>query len=874
MTIALPSQIQGRTLSETIDELHRLRYEDSLYAFTVAAWPHIDSAPFAHGGYALQAICEHLEACAEGYIPNLLVNVPPRFSKSTICGVMFPAWVWAQRAKSSLLGPGAQFLCAGYAMPLSLQDSVKCRTLIQSDWYQKYWGDRFMLVGDQNTKTRFQNDKNGIRNTVSVGGATTGLGGSYLIGDDLNNSADANSEAIIESTINWWDTAWYNRLNNSKPGFGCRIVIAQRLSQEDICGHILEKQIGDWTHLMLPMRYESDRSFHTVLVPGWATDDGESVTWDDPRTVEGELLWPERFDEQQVRLLERTLGPTASAGQLQQRPEVKGGGVIKRDWWMLWPHDAYPPMDLVVASLDTAYTTKTENDYSALTVWGVFSGVAESGITQMRDRYGKVIDMQTSKGNATDAVPRVMLMAAWQERLELHDLVEKVLHTCKTLLKGIDILLIEDKAAGHSVAQEIRRLYGASDFAVQLQNPGAQDKLSRLYSVQHLFAEGLIYAPDRSWADMVITQVGAFPKGKHDDLCLVGETLITMADGSTKRVDMIDVGEMVATPVGPSKVSASGFTGIRKIWRLEHEHGVLKGTANHPVYVDGGWKELGRVCPYDTVTLYQHKDTTSWVSNQKTELSSRQSSSMATSTIVIQSPLTRRIVATLGALVIGCIETCGSFITALSRKAIKSITSMRTPLTMTYQTLSACPSSITGRNTTINMLSAVGRRSNSHISEKPDTKQQTGTRVKKGARGIVTSVRSIWTKLVPTNALVMRGLFAERDSANGAVLSSSLESREKLFVPVHAKQRSQNTSRVKQVKPIHISRPVYNLTVEGAHCYYANGILTHNCDTVSQALNYLRTTGILIRSQERLAEIESTRRDYKSSSADAPLYWT
>ena len=519
MTIALPSQIEGRSIQETVLELERLEYEDSLYDCTVAAWPHIDSAPFAHGGYALQAICEHLEACADGYIPNLLVNVPPRFSKSTICGVMFPAWVWAQRTKTILLGPGAQFLCAGYAMPLSLQDSVKCRTLIQSDWYQKYWGDRFMLVGDQNTKTRFQNDKNGIRNTVSVGGATTGLGGSYLIGDDLNNSADANSEAIIESTINWWDTAWYNRLNNSKPGFGCRIVIAQRLSQEDICGHVLEKQIGDWTHLMLPMRYEPDRSFHTVLVPGWATEDGEPITWKDPRTKEGELLWPERFDEQQVRLLERTLGPTASAGQLQQRPEVKGGGVIKRDWWQLWPHDQFPPMDLVVASLDTAYTTKTENDYSALTVWGVFSGRPESGVTQMRDRYGKVIEMDgSSKGTAIDSVPRVILMAAWQERLELHDLVNKVLETCK-LLKHIDILLIEDKAAGHSVAQEIRRLYGASDFAVQLQNPGAQDKLARLYSVQHLFAEGLIYAPDRAFADMVITQVGAFPKGKHDDLC-------------------------------------------------------------------------------------------------------------------------------------------------------------------------------------------------------------------------------------------------------------------------------------------------------------------------------------------------------------------
>jgi hypothetical protein len=143
-------------IQETLLDIERAELEQDLYAFTVAAWPHIDSAPFAHGGYALQAICEHLEACADGYIPNLLINVPPRFSKSTIVGTMFPAWVWAQRTKSMLLGPGSQFLCAGYALSLSLQDSVKCRNLITSDWYQRLWGKRFTLSADQNsTKTAY-----------------------------------------------------------------------------------------------------------------------------------------------------------------------------------------------------------------------------------------------------------------------------------------------------------------------------------------------------------------------------------------------------------------------------------------------------------------------------------------------------------------------------------------------------------------------------------------------------------------------------------------------------------------------------------------------------------------------------------------------
>jgi predicted phage terminase large subunit-like protein len=115
-----------------------------------------------------------------------------------------------------------------------------------------------------------------------------------------------------------------------------------------------------------------------------------------------------------------------------------------------------------------------------------------------------------------DGAPKVMLMFAWQERLELHELVKKVGETAKKL--KIDKLIIENKAAGISVSQELRRLYGHENFAVQLHDPKSQDKLSRLYSVQHLFAEGMIFAPDKAWADMVITQVGQFPKGKHDDL--------------------------------------------------------------------------------------------------------------------------------------------------------------------------------------------------------------------------------------------------------------------------------------------------------------------------------------------------------------------
>jgi predicted phage terminase large subunit-like protein len=254
---------------------------------------------------------------------------------------------------------------------------------------------------------------------------------------------------------------------------------------------------------MLPMRYDPTR--HCVTALGI----------EDPRREEGELLFPARFPASVVDRDERAMGPYASAGQFQQQPTPRGGGVIKADWWQPWGEGSYPPMDLVVASLDTAYTTKQENDYSALTVWGVFTtdrSVAQPTNVARRDGEGFVANERVY----VEGAPRVMLMGAWQERLELPDLVRKVAESCRKM--GVDRLLIESKASGISVSQELRRLYSHEDWAVQLINPGAIDKLARLYSVQHLFSEGMVYAPDRRWSDLVIRQCEVFPKGKHDDL--------------------------------------------------------------------------------------------------------------------------------------------------------------------------------------------------------------------------------------------------------------------------------------------------------------------------------------------------------------------
>ena len=479
-------------------ELSRVECEDSLYEFLAQGWRYIDPAPWAPAWH-IQAIAEHLEAVVDGEIRNLIINVPPRHCKSLLTSVAFPAWTWAQTKVLPTSGAGVPFLYASYADRLSLRDSVKCRRLIESKWYQDRWGSRFKLNSDQNTKSRFSNDVGGERLITSIGAGVTGEGGNIIVIDDPNAANDVASEATIETTLEWWDTVMPTRLNDISTG--AYIIIQQRLAENDLTGHILEKNAGEWTHLCLPARYEPDRSFVTT------------IGWKDPREEPGELLWPARFTDDTLKVLEKKLGPFSAAGQLQQRPEPAGGGIIKRDWWQLWEESVFPPMDFIIASLDTAYTLQTMNDYSALTVWGIFTSQTKAASSRVLGKDGR--PMYDSRSSA-EGTPKLMLMHAWMQRLELHQLVEKVAFTCKQL--RVDKLLIENKAAGISVSQEIRRLYGNESFAVQLSDPKSTDKTARLYSVQHLFAEGMVFAPNVVWAEQVITQVGQFPKGKHDDL--------------------------------------------------------------------------------------------------------------------------------------------------------------------------------------------------------------------------------------------------------------------------------------------------------------------------------------------------------------------
>jgi predicted phage terminase large subunit-like protein len=250
---------------------------------------------------------------------------------------------------------------------------------------------------------------------------------------------------------------------------------------------------GGYVHLCIPFDFEPGASATPI--------------WSDPRHDEDEPAWPARFPEEQMLTFRRR--PYMWAGQYQQRPEPRGGGIFKRAWWQVWNDEAAaqhgvapgktPSFSYVIGVLDTAYTEREENDPCAMTTWGVW-----------HDRHG---------------VPQVSLVYAWEEWLEFNALVERAAKTC-TAFK-VDRLIVEAKASGISVAQELRRRYSHSGWAVETIDPGKGDKVARAYAVTSFFEDGIIWVPAvvgdtkgelRKWAEKVVDQMSTFPKGAHDDL--------------------------------------------------------------------------------------------------------------------------------------------------------------------------------------------------------------------------------------------------------------------------------------------------------------------------------------------------------------------
>lgn len=455
-----------------VDAIQTLKAERRLRHFVKQAWPVVEpSTPYLHNWH-IDALADHLEATLTGDIRNLLIMMPPRAMKSLTISVFFPAWVWIQH-------PELRFLYASYAQSLSTGHSMATRRVIESDWYQARWSDRFTLSDDDNLKTRFSNDARGERISTSVGAAVTGMGGDLVIADDPHNVQQSESETVRDGVLRWWDQAMSTRLNNPKTG--ARIVVMQRVHENDLAGHVREDPA--WTCLSLPMEYEPT----TVVSP---------LGWIDPRTIDGQLLWPERMDERFVATQKRTLGSMAYAAQYQQRPTPAEGGMFKRGWWQRYR--VVPLLVKAELAIDSAFKEGVAADYSAIALW------------------------------CKDATGSAYLVRVWRARAAFPDLI-RLGHDAHawaaSTFPHLQIpLVVEDKASGQSAIQVWKQPYYTKNgvlpalpviaYAIK----GTQSKTARAEGVTPIVEGGRAFIPEQAtWLDDWLTEHEAFPLGAHDD---------------------------------------------------------------------------------------------------------------------------------------------------------------------------------------------------------------------------------------------------------------------------------------------------------------------------------------------------------------------
>jgi predicted phage terminase large subunit-like protein len=316
------------------EQLNKVLCEKSLAFYTKQVWHIIENKKPYIWNWHLDAICEHLEAVTNGEINYLLINIPPRHTKSLIAVVIWPTWIWGPQRQAQ-----KRFVTSSYAASLSIRDCRKSRLIIQSDWFREKWGRSFKLSDDQNAKGRYDNDKSGYRLATSVGGIGTGEGGDYIICDDPHNVQEAESELKRNDVLTWWDEAMSTRLDDEEKG--AYIIIAQRTHHNDLCGHIIDKadagDIPNLTKLILPARYEKERELKLQT--------RTPLDFKDPRTEEGEILDKNRFSEKKMKSREMRMTEYSRAGQLQQRPSPRGGGLFKVGNFKAVP--VKPPWNLV-----------------------------------------------------------------------------------------------------------------------------------------------------------------------------------------------------------------------------------------------------------------------------------------------------------------------------------------------------------------------------------------------------------------------------------------------------------------------------------------------------------------------------------------------
>ena len=489
-----------------VERLDIARYEEFFGDFTAAAWHHAGEPQNFQSNWHIDCIVDHLMAVATREIKGpgpLIFTMPPRHMKSRGVNVFFPAWVWAQDPDpanaghglmvrpGTLMGPGVRFAHLSYVSELSAEHSTACRTLIESDWYQARWGERCSLT--RRAVKHLCNGAGGERRAMTFQ-SVTGFGADIMVIDDAHDIKSVDSKAIREDVLRTWDEALQTRLND--PQTGIFILIMQRSHERDLVGHILAKEFNGM-HVCLPAEFERDHPY-VFLNPAWpvprrtdssaGSDGGPKLgqPWYDFRR-EGQPLWEARFSKQELKRLYKTLTSHAAAGQLQQRPTAREGGLFKREWFANSVKFAPPELELVRAwDLASAYDESQDPDFTVGLLMGRDPRTEIFYILNViRGRFSPGERENTIKSTATWDGPschiRIPQDPGGAGKFEAYHLVG--------LLEGYMVATEREEGS---------KQFRANSFAAQCEH-------------------GFVKLLEGPWNQTFVEELCAFPAGAHDD---------------------------------------------------------------------------------------------------------------------------------------------------------------------------------------------------------------------------------------------------------------------------------------------------------------------------------------------------------------------
>lgn len=404
-------------------------------------------------------IAEKLEAVARGEIKRLIINMPPRHSKSEFASFLMPAWFLGRNPKLKIIQ-------ATHNTELAVRFGRKVRDLIDDPKYKEIFPGT-NLKEDNKGAGKWGTDKGGEYFAAGVGAAVTGRGADLFIIDDPHSEQDAMSETAFDHAYEWYTSGPRQRL---QPG-GSIIVVMTRWGKKDLTGRLLAQQTAD------------------VMSDQWEVVEFPAIL------PSGKPLWPEFWEKDALLSIKASLPVQKWAAQWQQQPTSSGSAIIPKGWWKMWEKEKIPPLKYVIQAYDTAFSKKETADYSAITTWGIFE--PEEG------QHDHVILLDAQRG-----------------RWSFPELKEVAYEECEYWEP--DMVIVEKKATGGPLIDELRaRGIPAMGFSPgRRAGGGGVDKTTRMHTVSPLFEAGMVWAPeDKKFADEVIEEVASFPNGEHDDFC-------------------------------------------------------------------------------------------------------------------------------------------------------------------------------------------------------------------------------------------------------------------------------------------------------------------------------------------------------------------